>query len=443
MKNIRRNILILTTAIAASPGTSISAAGTGDMFPDGTAVSEWFHNYETTPAEELGATYCVTDYGVAIDSTVVQTGAIQAVIDKAAADGGGVVRIPRGTFLSGSLFFKPGTHLLLDEGAVLKGSDDISDFDIIDTRLEGRCIRYFAALVNAIGADGFTISGKGAIDGNGLRYWRSFWLRRAVNPQCTNLEELRPRLVYIAESDDVTLTGVTLRNSPFWTTHLYKCERARLIGLTIFAPREPVKAPSSDAVDIDVCRDVLIKGCDISVNDDAVVFKGGKGPTADTDEGNGGNSNVIVEDCHFGFCHSAMTVGSESIHTRNVLMRRCTTDGARRLLWLKMRPDTPQNYEFIDVSDITGTAGVMLFIHPWTQFFDLKGGNEYIRSAAADISMRDINMQCTRVFDVESADDQFSLSRFTFENINVTAPEAGDIDGKIADCVMTNVNITK
>ena len=443
MKNIRRNILILTTAIAASPGTSISAADTGDMFPDGTAVSEWFHNYETTPAEELGATYCVTDYGVAIDSTVVQTGTIQAVIDKAAADGGGVVRIPRGTFLSGSLFFKPGTHLLLDEGAVLKGSDDISDFDIIDTRLEGRCIRYFAALVNAIGADGFTISGKGAIDGNGLRYWRSFWLRRAVNPQCTNLEELRPRLVYIAESDDVTLTGVTLRNSPFWTTHLYKCERARLIGLTIFAPREPVKAPSSDAVDIDVCRDVLIKGCDISVNDDAVVFKGGKGPTADTDEGNGGNCNVIVEDCHFGFCHSAMTVGSESIHTRNVLMRRCTTDGARRLLWLKMRPDTPQNYEFIDVSDITGTAGVMLFIHPWTQFFDLKGGNEYIRSAAADISMRNINMQCTRVFDVESADDQFSLSRFTFENINVTAPEAGDIDGKIADCVMTNVNITE
>ena len=441
MKSKYVRFAILASAITASQNAAASTAGAKDTFPDGTEVGEWFHNYDIMPVESLGTVYCITDYGVENDSSAVQTKAIQAVIDKAADAGGGVVRIPSGTFMSGSLFFKPGTHLLLDKGAVLKGSDDISDFDVIDTRLEGQSLRYFAALINAIGVNGFTISGEGVINGNGMRYWRSFWQRRAVNPQCTNLEELRPRLVYIAESDDVTLSGVTLMNSPFWTTHIYKCERMRLLNLTIFAPREPVKAPSSDAVDIDACHDVLIKGCDISVNDDAVVFKGGKGPTADKDERNGGNSEVIVEDCHFGFCHSAMTVGSESIHTRNVLMRRCTVDGARRILWLKMRPDTPQSYEYIDVSDIQGSAGVMFYVHPWTQFFDLKGGTEYIMSSASNVSMHDIELRCATVFDVKQADDQYSLSDFSFWNLNITADNTGSINDKVKDCTFTGVVI--
>ena len=93
-------------------------------------------------------------------------------------NGGGVIVIPKGTYLSGALFFKPQTHLHLEEGAVLKGSDDISNFPIIDTRMEGQSLKYFAALVNADKVDGFTLSGKGTIDGNGLRYWKSFWLRR-------------------------------------------------------------------------------------------------------------------------------------------------------------------------------------------------------------------------------------------------------------------------
>lgn len=431
--------MTIVTAMVLLQTMKAEAAKEKETFPDGSPVEEWFKDTTITPATKLGKIYDIRDYGVTDDSTKVQTKLIQAVINYAASTGGGVIRIPRGTWLSGSLFFKPKTHLLLDEGAVLKGSDDISDFEIIDTRLEGQCIKYFAALVNAIGVDGFSISGPGTIDGNGMRYWKSFWLRRAVNPQCTNLEEMRPRLVYIAESKDVTLSDVTLKNSPFWTTHLYKCERVRLLGLTIFAPKEPVKAPSSDAVDIDVCRYVLIKDCDVSVNDDAFVFKGGKGPEADKDDCNGMNERVIIEDCRFGFCHSAMTVGSESIHTRNVIFRRSTVDGARRLLWLKMRPDTPQNYEYLTVSDIKGNVDVMLYIRPWTQFFDLKGGSDYIKSTGSNVMMRNIELECGTVFDVRRADDQFSLSAFTFENLKLTAPKTGEIKEAVTDCVMTDV----
>lgn len=399
-----------------------------EIFPDGTPIPEWFREHRVVSVKELGKQYCITNYGVQNDSTILQTERIQAVIDKAAQDGGGVICIPKGTFLSGSLFFRPRTHLYLEKGATLKGSDDISHFDVIDTRLEGQNLTYFAALVNVIGVDGFTLSGEGKINGNGLRFWKSFWLRRQVNPQCTNLEELRPRLVYIADSKNVQLSGVRLENSPFWTTHLCRCENVKLLNLSIFAPHSPVKAPSSDAIDIDVCKNVLVKGCYMSVNDDAIALKGGKGPWADQDKvNNGSNLNIIIEDCVWGFCHSALTCGSESIHNRNILVRRCRVEHAQRLLWLKMRPDTPQNYEYIQLEDITGSAINFLFAQPWTQFFDLKDRKDVPYSYSSHVTMRNIQLDCDVLFAVKKDETQYKLSDFLFENLKITARKSGEI----------------
>lgn len=422
---MKKLALILLLYIGAS-------ASAQEIFPDGTPIPDWFRENGIRPLESLGKRYVITDHGVAAgDTTLLQTVSIQAVIDLAAAEGGGVVVVPSGTFLSGSLFFKPGTHLHLQAGARLKGSDDIADFSIVETRLEGQTIRYFAALINAEGVDGFTLSGPGTIDGNGLRYWRSFWLRRQVNPDCTNLDEMRPRLVYISRSRDVQLSGATLINSPFWTTHLYKCERVKLLNLTIFAPSAPVRAPSSDAVDIDACTDVHIRGCRMSVNDDAVALKGGKGPRADEDPDNGPNRNIVIEDCVYGFCHSALTLGSESIHSTNILLRRCKITNAKRLLWLKMRPDTPQLYENIVVEQIEGDAESFLYIKPWTQFFDLKGENGIRRSSARGVTMRDIRLDCKVVFDVEENPEQYDLTDFTFENLDLRAEKTGTAPGGI------------
>lgn len=399
-----------------------------EIFPDGTPIPEWFREHRVVSVKELGKQYCITNYGVQNDSTILQTERIQAVIDKAAQEGGGVICIPKGTFLSGSLFFRPRTHLYLEKGATLKGSDDISHFDVIDTRLEGQNLTYFAALVNVIGVDGFTLSGEGKINGNGLRFWKSFWLRRQVNPQCTNLEELRPRLIYIADSKNVQLSGGRLENSPFWTTHLYRCENVKLLNLSIFAPHSPVKAPSSDAIDIDVCKNVLVKGCYMSVNDDAIALKGGKGPWADQDKvNNGSNLNIIIEDCVWGFCHSALTCGSESIHNRNILVRRCRVEHAQRLLWLKMRPDTPQNYEYIQLEDITGSAINFLFAQPWTQFFDLKDRKDVPYSYSSHVTMRNIQLDCDVLFAVKKDETQYKLSDFLFENLKITARKSGEI----------------
>src|SRR5690606_3525887 len=329
-----------------------------------------------------------------------------------------------GVFLTGSLFFKQNTHLYLKKDAVLKGSDDISNFPVMMTRIEGESVEYFPAIINADGVDGFTLTGEGTINGNGLRYWKAFWLRRQWNPDCTNKDEMRPRLVYVSNSKNVQISGVHLKDSPFWTTHFYKCENVKLLNLKITSPSAPVKAPSTDAVDIDVCTNFLIKNCYMSVNDDAVALKGGKGPFAHTDENNGENRNILIEDNTYGFCHSTLTCGSESIHNYNVLFRRSKVEDASRILWLKMRPDTKQNYEYITVEDISGSARSMIYIKPWTQFFDLGGENNIRKSKASYITMRNINLSSDKVFNIQES-DQYTLSNFNFENMQLSTKESG------------------
>ena len=273
-----------------------------DTFPDGAPVSEWFRDTLPVDVASLGRQYRITDYGVSADS-YVHTKELQALIDMVAGNGGGVVVVPPGVFMTGALFFKQGTHLHLERGAVLRGSTDISDFPVTTTRMEGQTCKYFPALLNADSIQGFTITGEGVVDGNGLPYWKAFWLRRKWNPAATNKDEQRPRVLFVSRCRDVRIEGVCFQNSPFWTTHYYQSENVRLMNLKIYSPHGPIHAPSTDAIDIDACRNVLVKGCEMTVDDDAIALKGGKGPWADIPEktpGNGGNENILIEDCASG-----------------------------------------------------------------------------------------------------------------------------------------------
>jgi len=308
---------------------------------------------------------------------------------------------------------------------VLTGSDDVSDYDLKQTRIEGQTCTYFTALINVEGVQGFTMCGKGTVDGNGFRSWKAFWLRRRWNPKCTNKDEQRPRLVYISDSTDVVIAGLTLQNSHFWTTHLYRCQRVKYLNCHITSPALPVKAPSTDAIDIDVCTDVLVKGCYMSVNDDSVVLKGGKGPWADTDPNNGSNERILVEDCTYGFCHGVLTCGSESVHDRNVLVRRIDMQGVGNLLVLKMRPDTPQHYEYITIEQVKGKVGMFLNINPWMQFYDLGDRKEIPLSYADHITFRDCEAVCQKYLHVAPKEDQYRLSDFTFQRINVQTRDPG------------------
>ncbi len=427
--------LFFCTAIAV-----VAQSSTADRFPDGSIIPAWFKDTTKVNYKKLGKQFIITKHGAVKDSSKLQTAVLQRIIDKASKQGGGVIIIPKGTFLTGALFFKPKTHLYVSEGAVLKGSDDIAHYPIMPSRMEGQNLDYFPAVVNAYGVDGFTISGKGIIDGNGKKYWEAFWQRRKENPQCTNLEVSRPRLVFIWNSNNVQLQDITLQNAGFWSSHYYQCNNIKILNVRITSPYEPIKAPSTDAIDLDVCNNVLIKGCYLSVNDDAIALKGGKGPWADTTAGNGANTNIIIEDTEFGFCHSALTCGSEAIHNKNIIMRNCKIDEAKRVLWLKMRPDTPQQYEYISVENITGNAYSLIFVKPWKQFFDLKGRKDPPPSVSDHISLKNIKLTCTVFFDVAPGEHD-KLSNFTFENLDIRAEKSNLNKDHVRNFTLKNVQV--
>ena len=424
-------VLLLTAGMtlevqAAKKPAKKTKVENSEVWPDGTPMDAWFRDTTKVDLATLGKQYVVSDYGVVMGSSEVQTQQVQAVIDRCSREGGGVVVVPQGTVTTGALFFKPGTHLHVREGGTLKGSERIADYPIATTRIEGETCKYFVALVNADGLDGFTISGRGTIDGNGLHYWQEFWIRRKWNPQCTNKDAQRPRLTYISNSRNVTVQDVHLINSPFWTNHVYRSNHVRYIDCYIYAPTENIWAPepkrggpSTDAIDIDVCTDVMVHGCFMHVNDDAVVLKGGKGTWADKDETNGANERILIQNCRYGRVHGCLTLGSESLHNRNVILRNCHSEHTDRVLWLKMRPDTPQHYEYVTVEGMTGRCGRFLFIHPWTQFFKPGDRKDMPLSRCNNITLRNNKVEANTMFDVKTS-DKYELVDFTNDGETLT-----------------------
>lgn len=409
-------------------------------FPDGTPVSTWFTDTTKIELGQMGKQYVITDYGVKEDSTIIQTQQIQKAIDACYENGGGVVVVPKGTYLTGSLFFKQGTNLYLSEGATLKGSDAITHYEIIKTRLEGQTLNYFAALINAENNNGFTIAGSGTLNGNGQKFYDEFWLRRKVIKKCTNLEALRPRLVYISHSNDVNISGIKMINSGFWTNHLYKCKRVKYLNCYIYAPTDGYpKGPSTDAIDIDACEDMLIYGCWVNVNDDGVCIKGGKGTFVDKDSTNGPCRNIIVDNCFFKKAGGGVTFGSECYDASNIIIRNCRFDGTSNILLFKMRPDTPQSYRNVMAENCTGKTIYGIRTRIWTQFYDKKDRDDMPRSFIDNISMKNIHVDCSKSFYVLSPSENYDLGAFSFENIQATDPEGKMDTSFLKECQLKKV----
>jgi len=370
------------------------------------------------PAEKR---FAVSDFGAVGDATTLNTEAIQKTIDAAAAAGGGVVDIPRGTFLSGSIFLKRGVELHLAEGAVLLGSTNIEDYPKRETRIEGHFEPWRMALVNAQQLDGVRITGSGLLNGNGVPFWQAFWQRRKENPKCTNLEVERPRLMFVDRCTNVRIEGVSLEDSGFWNLHLYRCRDVTIEGIRITIPasaKTGIRGPSTDGIDVDSSQNVTIRRCYISNNDDNIALKGSKGPHADQDKDSPAVENILIEEVECGDGNGLITCGSEATTIRNVVARNCTMSGRATLLTLKLRPDTPQHYENITLDGITlkGT-GRLINCAPWTQFFDLQGQPPPSRKVNG-ITLKNIRGEYGAFGTLRGNPDD-TLIDFTFENIDV------------------------
>ena len=383
-----------------------------DAFPDGKPVPEWFHDVRKADLASLGKPYVITRHGVKRNSAEVQTEAIQKVIDMA-AEKGGVVVIPKGTYVSGALHFKPGTHLWIE--GTLKGSDRVKDFPLATTRIEGQTCTYFPALVNIDGVDGFVLGGPGTLDGSGTEFWREMKIRWSWNPDAANKDGQRPRLVFVSNSSHVTVQDLHMKDSPFWTNHAYKSHHLRFLDLTVTSPSSgEVVGYSTDAIDLDACHDVLVKGCYMDVCDDGVVLKGGKGTFADLNPDNGPNEDILIEECTFGRTHGCLTLGSECVAARNVILRNCVSENTRSVLWLKLRPDTPQKYEFIRVENISGRSGIVLKVRPWTQYYKREPRADMPLTLCDHVQFNNIQVESPGPIELERS-DQYVLRDFTWD----------------------------
>ena len=386
--------------------------------------------------------FIITDFGAVGGGVALNSAAIQSAIDRAAEVGGGIVEIPQGIFLTGSIFLKQGVELHLNEGAKLLGSQRIEDYPKLRTRIEGHFELWPMALLNAQNMTHVRISGPGTLDGDGEIYWKAFWQRRKENPKCTNLEVERPRLMFIDRCSDVQISGLTLQNSGFWNLHLYRCHDVVVDGLTITAPTTgPVRGPSTDGMDIDSCQDVAVRHCKIAVNDDNIALKGSKGPLADHDVDSPPVERILIEDCEFGDGNGMVTCGSEATFVRHVTVRNCRITGKTNLICLKLRPDTPQEYEDITIDGIqlSGGGARILNIAPWRQFFDLQG-HEPPTQRISRVMIRNVT-GAAHSFGTLRGNPGDTLEGITLENVDITLTEPKLALGETQNLVFTNVRV--
>ena len=258
--------------------------------------------------------YNAASYGAKGDGVTLNTKAIQAAIDAAAKDGGTVVLNP-GTYLSGSVFVKTGVTLQLDKGVTILGSQRIEDYPVMPTRIAGIEMSWPAALVNVYEQKNATITGEGAIDGDGKIFWDSYWtLRKAYEPRglrwASDYDAKRPRLVQIFNSSQVKVGGgLLLRRSGFWTLHICYSTDITVDGVVI-RNNEGGRGPSTDGIDIDSSKKILVQNADIAVNDDALCLKAGR--DSDGQRVARTTEDVVIRDSIVRDGAAGVTFGSET-----------------------------------------------------------------------------------------------------------------------------------
>jgi polygalacturonase len=298
------------------------------------------------------AFYNVLDYGAVADSEHLCTPSIAAAIAAASRAGGGTVYFPAGHYLTGPVRLRSHLTLLLDAGAELDFSDRFEDYlPMVPSRWEGTSVHNFAPLLYAYGDSCIAITGRGAINGNGRRWWdfamgkgdtsgRAHWAaiftannRGIVKPDDSAWMErgfLRPPCVQFLHCDNVLLQGVTFRNPPFWTINPEFCTNVTVTGVTIANP----KSPNTDGINPESCRFVHISDCHIAAGDDCITIKSGK----DRDGRNlaAPCEDITITNCTMLAGHGGVTIGSEmSGDVRRVVVSNCVFDGTDRGIRIK------------------------------------------------------------------------------------------------------------
>jgi polygalacturonase len=255
---------------------------------------------------------------------------IQAAIDACAPGHAVVLAASNGkrSFVSGPLVLKSGVSLVVDAGATLFASSDPRLFDrgantCGSNDQNGRGCR---PLITAENTRGSGIMGRGAIDGHGgqkILGKEESWWQIARRAQKEKTRQNVPRLIQVDRSQDFTLYGILLKNSPNFHVTLNQVDGFTAWGVKIDTPHD---ARNTDGIDPISSRNITIAHSWIRTGDDNIAIKGGN---------NGPTENVSVLHNHFYSGHG-MSIGSETNGgVRRVLVEDLSMDGTTSGLRIK------------------------------------------------------------------------------------------------------------
>lgn len=292
----------------------------------------------------------INKYGAVADGKTNNSKAIARAIAACNRAGGGRVVIPAGEWLTGPIHLKSNVNLHLSENAILRFTDNPQDYlPAVMTSWEGMECYNYSPLVYALDCENIAITGTGTLQPI-MDTWRKWFKRPKAHMDAlaelytmasTNVpveerqmakgeNNLRPHLIHFNRCKNVLLDQFKIRESPFWTIHLYMCDGGIVRNLDVRA-----HGHNNDGVDLEMSRNFLVENCKFDQGDDAVVIKAGRNQDAwrlDTP-----CENIVIRNCDIIKGHTLLGIGSEmSGGIRNVYMHDCAApDSVFRLFFAK------------------------------------------------------------------------------------------------------------
>ena len=333
----------------------------------------------------------ITDYGARAGEEKC-TAAFAKAIAACASAGGGRVVVPKGSWHTGPVHLKSNVELHLEEGSCISFSDDLEDcLPAVMSSWEGlECMNY-SPLVYAYCCTNVAITGKGSLEPRMKKWARHFretstniqeargilyrWgaedypVEKRIMPEASGAV-MRPQLIQMNRSVNIRLEGITVRDSPFWTIHLFQSENVIVRGIKVRA-----YGFNNDGIDIEMTRNVIVEDCDICAGDDGFVMKAGR--NRDAWRIGRATENVVVRNCRLPSATALLAVGSElSGGVRNVFIRDCEVGDVARLYYVKTNHRRGGFVENVTIRDIKVRSAVKLMavetgvVYQWSVFPD-------------------------------------------------------------------------